>query len=87
MINKQIMQRKAPKTALQYYVHFLAASFSLNFTFFQLIEFMTLFLAAMDARVSKFDVQLVYSLGDQFMLVSGMPKRNGNCSCLNYISF
>ena len=39
---------------------------------------MTLFLVAMDARVSKFDVQPVYSLGDQFMVVSGMPKRNGS---------
>ena len=42
-----------------------------------MIEFMTLFLVAMDARVSKFDVYTVYSIGDQFMVVSGMPKVNG----------
>jgi hypothetical protein len=42
-----------------------------------MIEFMTLFLCAMDARVSKFDVYPVYTIGDQFMVVSGMPKLNG----------
>ena len=30
----------------------------------------------MDARVSKFDVYTVYSIGDQFMIVSGLPKQN-----------
>lgn len=42
-----------------------------------MIEFMTLFLVAMDARVSRFDVYPVYTVGDQFMVVSGMPKANG----------
>ena len=30
----------------------------------------------MDARVSKFDVYTVYSIGDQVMIVSGLPKQN-----------
>jgi len=54
-----------------------------------MIEFMTLFLCAMDARVSKFDVYPVYTIGDQFMVVSGMPKLNGQAffSFLSVLDF
>jgi hypothetical protein len=52
-----------------------------------MIEFMTLFLCAMDARVSKFDVYPVYTIGDQFMVVSGMPTLNGQAFFLSFFLF
>jgi hypothetical protein len=37
-------------------------------------------------RVSKFDVYSVYTIGDQFMVVSGMPKLNGKNKFLSLIA-
>ena len=44
----------------------------------QLIDFMNLFYASLDARISKFKVYNVHTMADEFMVVSGMPNRIGN---------
>ena len=44
---------------------------------FQLIEFMNLFYATLDTRISKFKVYNVHTMADEFMVVSGMPNKIG----------
>ena len=38
---------------------------------------MNLFYATLDSRISKFKVYNVHTMGDEFMVVSGMPNRIG----------
>ena len=44
---------------------------------FQLIDFMNLFYETFDNRISKFKVYNVHTMGEEFMVVSGMPNRIG----------
>ncbi|XP_071748838.1 uncharacterized protein [Lepeophtheirus salmonis] len=43
----------------------------------ELIDFMNLFYASLDARIAKFNVYNVHTMGDEFMVVSGMPNKIG----------
>ena len=42
-----------------------------------MIDFMNLFYATLDNRISKFNVYNVHTMADEFMVVSGMPGRIG----------
>ena len=53
---------------------------------FQLIEFMNLFYATLDTRISKFKVYNVHTMADEFMVVSGMPNKIGNILISNNAS-
>ena len=53
---------------------------------FQLIEFMNLFYATLDTRISKFKVYNVHTMADEFMVVSGMPNKIGNIIISNSTS-
>ena len=44
---------------------------------FQLVDFMNLFCACLDSRIAKFNVYNVHTMGDEYMVVSGMPTKNG----------
>jgi len=44
----------------------------------ELIEFMNLFYATLDTRISKFKVYNVHTMADEFMVVSGMPNKIGD---------
>ena len=43
----------------------------------QLVDFMNLFCACLDSRIAKFNVYNVHTMGDEYMVVSGMPNKNG----------
>ena len=38
---------------------------------------MNLFCACLDSRIAKFNVYNVHTMGDEYMVVSGMPTKNG----------
>jgi len=44
----------------------------------ELIDFMNHFYCNLDARLEKFQVYNVHTMKDEFMIVSGMPERNGD---------
>ena len=46
----------------------------------QLLEFINLFYANLDATLSKFHVYNVLTMSDEFMVVSGMPQNIGRAS-------
>ena len=43
----------------------------------KLVDFMNLFCACLDSRIAKFNVYNVHTMGDEYMVVSGMPIKNG----------
>lgn len=42
----------------------------------ELVDFMNLFCACLDSRIAKFNVYNVHTMGDEYMVVSGMPTKN-----------
>ena len=44
---------------------------------------MNLFCACLDSRIAKFNVYNVHTMGDEYMVVSGMPNKIGECNTFN----
>ena len=48
----------------------------------ELIDFMNLFCASLDTRIAKFNVYNVHTMGEEIMVVSGMPNKIGNSNSI-----
>ena len=60
---------------------------TVNCTPNELIDFMNAFCASLDARIAKFNVYNVHTMGEELMVVSGMPNKIGNVKIFANSSF